>query len=184
MLHQLIGGFRDRDPRVRGIPEVAALLSGMAQGWPVAKLGLASRPAAYTRTCVHRDSDFEVLLLNWAAGAASAIHDHGGQHCWMTVLEGRLLVEDFARLDSGQAPGYAHVEPRERRTLGRGEVDTRSGPFDIHRVSAPSDSPAISLHVYAGPLEQFLIYDEVLRRCATALATYDAVLYLAEPLHQ
>ena len=37
VLHQLIDGFRDRDPRVRGIPEVAGLLSGMAQGWPVAK---------------------------------------------------------------------------------------------------------------------------------------------------
>jgi cysteine dioxygenase len=141
---------------------------------------LAERAGGYTRTCAFRNPDFELLLLNWAPGAASLIHDHGGQHCWMYVVDGKLDVEDFARLDPGDVPGYAHIEGRGLRRLGAGEMDLRSGRFDLHRVSAESGTGAVSLHVYAAPLERFLVYDEVARRCETAYGVYDDVLTLAE----
>jgi cysteine dioxygenase len=144
---------------------------------------LISRPAAYTRTCAYRDDRFEVLLLNWSAGAASAIHDHGGQHCWMVVLEGRLEVDDYTRFDSGDVPGYARIEACGSRLMDPGGLDLRSGQFDLHRVTATRGGPAVSLHVYAGPLRKFLVYDESTRRCETAVGTYDEMLPVySEPL--
>jgi predicted metal-dependent enzyme (double-stranded beta helix superfamily) len=137
---------------------------------------LTSRIGAYTRTCAYRDATFEVLLLNWAAGSASAIHDHGDQHCWMLVLEGGLEVEDYARLDDATVPGYARIEATGLRSLGPGEMDLRSGRFDLHRVVANGRSSAVSLHVYARPLTQFLVYDERAARCESRYCTYDAVL--------
>ncbi len=178
MFHALVDGLRSARAFEGGGEIVNGLLEGAATLWPAARRRLPARPSAYTRTCVYRDAQFEVLLLNWAPGSISAIHDHGGQQCWMTVLEGCLEVEDFVRLDPGEVPGYAHVEPRESRKLQRSEIDSRSGRFDLHRVGASLGAPAISLHVYCGPLQRFLVYDELSRRCETAIGIYDDVLSL------
>lgn len=175
MLRQLIDDLRVRGPLDRRESEVDDLLARRAHSWrPDRKL--IARPGGYTRSCAYRDPGFEVLLLNWAPGARSEIHDHGDQHCWMLVLEGRLLVDDYVRLDNGEVGGYAHVEACGARLLGAGEVDLRSGRFDLHRVGATPDAPAVSLHVYAHPLRQFLVYDEAARSCALARGIYDEVL--------
>jgi len=178
LLYALVDGLRSAHAFEGGGEIVSGLLGGAASLWPAARRRLPARPSAYTRTCVYRDARFEVLLLNWAPGSISAIHDHGGQLCWMTVLEGCLEVEDYVRLDSGETPGYAHIEPRESRKLLRSEIDSRAGQFDLHRVGASLGAPAISLHVYSGPLQQFLVYDELSRRCETAIGTYDEILSL------
>jgi hypothetical protein len=55
-------------------------------------------------------------------------------------------------------------------------MDRRSGRFDLHRVGTAGNAPAVTLHVYAGPLRQYLTYDEAARRCQTAFGTYDDML--------
>jgi hypothetical protein len=94
----------------------------------------------------------------------------------MFVLQGRLEVRDYVRLDPGDVPGYAHVEPRGNRLLEPGELDLRSGRFDLHRVTATPDAPAVSLHVYSRPLRSFLVYDELARSCETMRGKYDDLL--------
>lgn len=178
MLRQLVDGLRATPPLARGARDMESLLRGAAQRWGEGRR-LISRSGAYTRTCVHRDDLFEVALLNWWPGAVSAIHDHGDQHCWMMVLGGRLRVEDYVRLDPGDVRGYAHIQGSGSSVLQAGGLDSRSGRFDLHRVSATPDAPAVSLHVYAAPLHQYLIYDELSRRCETAVSTYDDVLSYA-----
>jgi len=139
-------------------------------------LTLIARSSAYTRTCAYSDEAFEVVLLNWAPGATSPIHDHGDQHCWMVVLAGQLQVDDYVRLDPGNVRGYAHVEAQGSRILAPGGLDARAGRFDLHRVSTLRGAPAVSLHVYSAPLREYLIYDEPARRCEGAFGTYDEVL--------
>jgi cysteine dioxygenase len=175
VLRRLIDDLRVRGPRDRSPREVEDLLARCAAEWGVGGR-LLSRPNSYTRTCAYRDARFEVVLLRWAPGAASEIHDHGDQHCWMMVLDGRLTVDDYVRLDAGDRPGYAHVEPRDSRLLGIGAVDSRAGRFDLHRVGATLDAPAVSLHLYAAPLRQYLVYNEETRRCTSARGTYDEVM--------
>lgn len=157
--------------------EIGSVMAARWEEWAPGR-PLVSRPGGYTRTCAYRDPRFEVLLLNWAPGSASAVHDHGDQHCWMLVLDGTLEVDDYVRLDSGETPGYAHVERCGSRRLEPGGMDLRSGRFDLHRVGATAKSAAVSLHVYSGPLRKFLVYDEAKRRCKTAGAFYDEVLRL------
>lgn len=175
MFRQLIDDLRTRGPLSRGQSDVGNLLGENARYGP-GRETLLSRPGDYTRTRVYRDANFELLLLNWAPGAASGIHDHGGQHCWMIVLDGALNVDDYVRLDAGHAPGVADVEQRGSTTLGPGEMDLRSGRFDLHRVYAPLKSQAVSLHLYAGPLQEFLVYDPPARRCERAYGIYDAIV--------
>jgi len=175
VFQRLIADLRARTPLERGNSEVGALLASSHGDWQP-DCGLTSRPGAYTRNCAYRDDQFEVLILNWAAGAASPIHDHGGQRCWMMVLDGSLEVDDYVRLDPGDVPGYAYVEPRGSRLLEPGDMDLRTERFDLHRVKCGNGSNAVSLHVYAAPLRNFFVYDETAWRCNVAFGTYDAML--------
>ena len=182
MFRQLVEELRAKPPLRRTEREIGQFLGRVASAWGDGPR-LISRSDTYTRTCVYSDENFEMLLLNWAAGAASAIHDHGDQHCWMLVLAGQLEVEDYVRLDPGDVPGYAHVQEAGRRVLAGGGVDARSGRFDLHRVSSAGAS-AVSLHVYSGPLRRYLVYDALSRRCETAIGTYDDVLSLYSGAHR
>lgn len=181
MLRQLVDDLRSQPPGGRNASEIDRLLAQAGARWEEG-LSLLSRRETYTRTCAYRDDEFEVLLLNWAAGAASSVHDHGDQDCWMLVLSGRLRVDDYARLDSGEVRGYAHIEPRGSKVLESGGLDVRGGRFDLHKVSA-ADAPAVSLHVYSAPLREYLVYDELSRRCEPAFGRYDDVIspYAAAP---
>lgn len=176
MLQGLVDDLRCRPPLDRSLDEMARLLQSASRDCTAVSGRLISRPKSYTRTCRYRDDRFEVLLLNWAPGAASALHDHGGQHCWLIVLEGRLDIDDYVRLDAGERPGRARIDPRGTRMLERGGLDLRSGRFDLHRVRARHDAPAVSLHVYSQPLQKFQIYDPAGERCETAFGNYDDVV--------
>jgi len=182
VFRQLVEELRAKPPLARTAHEIGQFLGRAANGWGGGPR-LISRSDTYTRTCVHSDENFEMLLLNWAAGAASPIHDHGDQHCWMLVLAGQLEVEDYVRLDPGDVPGYAHVQEAGARLLAAGGVDARSGRFDLHRVSSMPGVPAVSLHVYSGPLRRYLVYDALSRRCETAIGTYDDVLSVYSGAH-
>ena len=175
-LDRFVAGLQAAPLLDRPKAEIAALLRDVCFSGLSLRKPLLSRAGSYTRTCAYRDDAFEVLLLNWAPGAASPIHDHGGQYCWMAVLAGGLEVDDYERLDSGEREDSAMIAPRGRSVLHCGDLDLRSGRFDIHRVRANGSSRALSLHVYARPLRRFLVYDEIAQRCQKALGVYDASL--------
>jgi cysteine dioxygenase len=176
MLQPLIDNLCFVGPLERSTSDMAALLAATrGSGWLPSRPLLVC-PGGYTRSCAYSDERFEVLLLNWAAGAVSPLHDHGGQHCWMQVLEGQLLVDDYLRIDAGERPGFARVEAQGSRLMDAGDLDARSGRFDLHRVSAPAGVPALSLHIYAAPLKEFAVYDESTQRCHVVRSTYDDVL--------
>jgi cysteine dioxygenase len=126
----------------------------------------------YTRNCVYRDARFELLILCWATDSASAIHDHGRSRCFVRVERGRLTVENYALVEAGRRPGPAHLARGPEQVLGPGDIDVRSAGHDIHRV-APHGGPAVSLHVYAKPLDQCLVFDVASRSCKFVESRYD-----------
>ena len=45
----------------------------------------------YTRNLVHKgNGKFNLMLLCWAPGNQSTIHDHANAHCFVKVLDGNL----------------------------------------------------------------------------------------------
>jgi len=127
-------------------------------------------PRGYSRRCLYRDEAFELLLLCWNQGQATPVHDHDGEAGWMTVLEGTLVVEEYERYggpidlcelrsEAPTPPGSVVVLPRRRLTLSAGSVVAEAAaPETIHRVRA-ADGRAVSLHLYVGPLDSFLVFD-------------------------
>jgi predicted metal-dependent enzyme (double-stranded beta helix superfamily) len=129
----------------------------------------------YTRTLLFKNESFEVLALHWRPNSKSAIHDHGGALCWLSVARGSIGVENYIRCDKGTSDGYASVTLEGREELSPGAVDYRQDDIHLHRCIA-RDGEAITLHVYAHPVERFHTFDERANTCNEVLATYDAVL--------
>jgi hypothetical protein len=131
----------------------------------------------YSRTLLYKDAAFEVLALHWRPNCVSAIHDHGGALCWLTVARGAMNVENYLRTDNGAQAGYAAVTLQGRDELGPGAVDYRQDDLHLHRCIA-RDCETVTLHVYAHPIERFHGFDERANRCFEITPTYDAVLTL------
>jgi len=115
-------------------------------------------PAIYTRNLVSRNEQFEMLVLCWSAGQESPIHDHSGQHCFMAVLQGRIEEQQYA-LPAGPAAGP--LKPSARRVFKAGEVAYIDDGIALHRVRPFGAEPAVSLHLYARPIDVCQVFDEV-----------------------
>lgn len=175
-LDGLIANLAGTPPLERTEAEMAGVLTDVCARGLLRGIRLDSRAGHYTRTCAYFDDRFELLLLNWARGSVSDIHDHGGQHCWLAVIDGVLEVENYERVDDGKREGRAEIVRRDCAILETGQLDLRSEPLDIHRVSNSGTRPAVSLHVYAKPLRTFGVYDELSQRWRTVHSRYDAIL--------
>lgn len=129
----------------------------------------------YTRTLLHKNELFEILVLHWTPGCSSAIHDHGGALCWLAVAAGRMGVENYLRRDAGEVAGHAQIALESREELSAGAIDHRQDDIHLHRCIT-KDEPAVTLHVYARPIDRFNTFDERTQTCMQVTSTYDAVL--------
>ena len=123
MFRSFVEDLRSLDPLRRGPEQMSRLLADASNAGERFE-PFVKAPESYTRTCLYADDRFEVLVLDWAAGASSSIHDHGGQHCWFVVLEGNLVVQNYDRVerlhdDRPRGAGVAHVGKSRFRSLGR-----------------------------------------------------------------
>ena len=110
----------------------------------------------YARTLVHRCDAFELLLLSWSPGSHAPIHDHDGQDCWLVPLAGTFDIDDYAIVE---ASGHDATLTRLRsRRLGAGELDRRDQYDSLHSVT-PATPLAVSLHLYARPIDRCRVFD-------------------------
>ena len=117
-------------------------------------------PGRYTRNLVHRDTAFELIAICWEKDARSAIHDHADSDCAFVLQTGSITCENF-RVSYPDGFDHAPCDLRRTstRTLREGEIDMRSGHLSVHRVGA-CDGRAVTLHVYAKPIECCRQFDE------------------------
>lgn len=143
----------------------------------------------YTRHLVHRDALFEVLVLCWAPGQTSPIHDHAGQMCWMAVPVGALDVRLYRvnRLGGRIAERIAFAGRIEMDPEHPGVV-TDDSPIHSVENSAARRVPAVSLHVYSRPIERCTAFDvereqirEIELRCDSAPYGFGARKQRGEP---
>jgi cysteine dioxygenase len=151
-----LGDLRRRPATVEALLE--RLVLPPERLWPVLPVSRHS----YARTRIHRDAHFELLLLTWTGRAHSPVHDHDGQDCWFLPLDGAFDLDDYAiAAEDGRR---ARLTLLGSRRLHAGEpgaapqVDRRDRYQAIHAVRAAT-SRAISLHVYARPIDRCRVFD-------------------------
>ncbi|HRK31218.1 MAG TPA: FAD/NAD(P)-binding protein [Tepidisphaeraceae bacterium] len=123
------------------------------------------RPGAhsYRRVRVARTEAYELLVMTWQPGQASAPHDHAGSNCCLRVVLGSITESQFAIARDGlvdcvktsrQQPGGVVVDNGVViHTLGNDEHATEN---------------LVTVHVYAPPLPELRRY--VLRSDGVAVA--------------
>lgn len=109
----------------------------------------------YTRNLVHKDEDFELLVICWGPGHRAPIHGHEGELCFARVERGTLRFSNYELVSESPV----RLEPRQEPIDGTtGFLD---GPAEIHAVeNLPRfGGGAASLHVYSRPYAECDIYD-------------------------
>lgn len=134
----------------------------------------------YTRNLVDAgNGKFNLMILCWNEGHASAIHDHADSHCFMKMLKGQLcevryawpkdktVAEDSnAHIGNDETAGVTEYDGEELEELSRSTMETNgvcyiNDNLGLHRVENPSHSDvAVSLHLYCPPFETCSIFNK------------------------
>ncbi|XP_058832539.1 cysteine dioxygenase type 1 [Topomyia yanbarensis] len=134
----------------------------------------------YTRNLVDAgNGKFNLMILCWNEGHASAIHDHADSHCFMKMLKGSLceiryawpkdttVNEDTsADIGNGNASEEKEYNGDELEEISRSTMETNgvcyiNDTLGLHRVENPSHADvAVSLHLYCPPFDTCSIFNK------------------------
>jgi predicted metal-dependent enzyme (double-stranded beta helix superfamily) len=115
--------------------------AGMAEDWYV----------AYRHD---PDCSYSLQVFVWPPGSATRIHDHSSWGAFCCVV-GSVLEERYERVDDGSLPDHARLKKLWRLRWRREDGVSTVLPYEggIHRVSNPTEEPAVSVHLYGPRLE-------------------------------
>jgi cysteine dioxygenase len=107
----------------------------------------------YTRTCIHRDANFELLLICYGPGQSTSVHDYGSQTAWIHPIMGEVIEERFKLTPDGtlRCISEIHLFPGQRDHITNGN--------SIHRFTNRGVEGAITLNLYARPVCSWKLYD-------------------------
>lgn len=109
---------------------------------------------SYTRNCILDNDKFELILLCWEKGQATPIHDHGGEECWVHIVQGEFRETNYNVGESGE------LNVVKTNISNAGDVTYMSDFMGCHRLENLSDTRSISLHLYAKPIRNCNMFDE------------------------
>lgn len=146
-------------------------------------------PDRHTRNKIFRNDMIEVMLICWPVGSITPLHTHNGQLGWMTLIEGKLKVENYRKLDCNlpenqQVVGMDCLAGATRIEMQHlhDELAVPGGPLNtvdkiqtIHRILNLPDwnQPAVSMHVYSRPIDSCVVFDMENQRCFRRDLRYD-----------
>ncbi|KAJ3306737.1 hypothetical protein HDV03_004368 [Kappamyces sp. JEL0829] len=108
-------------------------------------------PARYTRNLVcDGNGKYNLLVLCWAPGQASPIHDHSNSHCIFKTLEGELTES----LYDWPTHSDASMSLRRETTYHQNQVNYMHNSIGLHQVGNNTSVPAVSLHLYSPPITE------------------------------
>jgi cysteine dioxygenase len=146
-------------------------------------------PDRHTRNKIFRNELIEVMLICWPAGAITPLHTHNGQLGWMTMIEGKLRVENYRKVDCNRPEnqqvvgidclaGATRIEMEhlhDELAVPGGPLNTVDKTQTIHRILNLSEwnERAVSMHVYSLPIDSCVVFDMDAQRCYRRDLKYD-----------
>ena len=152
MLNAVIDKLKEFSKEDFPVTEVSSYLLDLNIDQKELKKYLLRENDHYTRNLIHRDSDFEIMIICWPPNTAAPIHGHEGEKCWARVQDGNLQICNYEEISSKPLK----LNMVQELSCAPGFLD---GPADIHSVENITEEFATSLHVYAKPYDACDIYD-------------------------
>lgn len=108
----------------------------------------------YTRNCIARTAEFELLLICYEPGQRTSIHDYATEEAWVHPVSGAVIEERYEAGPDGplRKVSSAKLDPGSFSYLHNGR--------SIHRYVNPAGARSITLNLYARPLQNWKVYDE------------------------
>lgn len=111
-------------------------------------------PKRYTRNCLDRTEDYELLLICYEPGQRTSIHDFATEEAWVHPVMGTVVEERFEPGTGG------HLRRVGSSRLDRDSFSYLHNGRSIHRYTNDSGDRAVTLNLYARPLRTWKVYDE------------------------
>jgi cysteine dioxygenase len=124
----------------------------------------------YTRNCLARTDEFEFILLCWDEEARTPIHGHGGQDCWVYQVDG--TVEEI-RFDENEA---GELVKTQSLRLESGGVSYMNDKMGYHLIKNVRKQKAMTLHIYAKPIDACKVFDTKKEEFKMAEMEYDSIV--------
>jgi cysteine dioxygenase len=122
----------------------------------------------YTRNCIARNEDFELILLCWEEGQKTAIHCHNQQECWVKVIQG-----NFAEYLYEYDDVLNRMNPINEVHVGQNEVTTIENSNTYHSLENTYKGRSVSLHLYMKPIVKCNVYNQTTNQLECKTLTYD-----------
>ena len=123
----------------------------------------------YTRNCVVENENFELILICWEKGQVTAIHDHGGEECWVYFVDGNFKENIYSQKENGE------LTIEKTTNAKSGDIAYMIDFMGFHNLENTSNKRAMSLHLYAKPIKNCNVYDTEKNEFFSKEMTYDNV---------
>ncbi|MEE9439834.1 MAG: cysteine dioxygenase family protein [Saprospiraceae bacterium] len=107
----------------------------------------------YTRHCIKRTENYELLLLCWDTDQGTPIHYHGGEDCWLYVLDGS--IEEGRYKEENGIPQQVSIAK-----YYAGDDAYINDEIGFHHIANTGGQKSITLHIYMNPIKSCNVYDE------------------------
>jgi len=101
----------------------------------------------YTRNCIERTDHYELILLCWEEGQGTPVHCHGGEECWVYILEGQLEEQHYQLNNQ-------NLELQSTERLATGQKSFMCDDLGFHLLQNRASGRSMSLHLYMDPIDQ------------------------------
>lgn len=107
----------------------------------------------YTRTCIAKEDNFELILLGWSKGQKTPIHNHDGHEGFVYALNGKIKEVRYHFNNKTKK-----FEKLGEAILNENEVAYAEKDIDgFHSIENISNKNILSLHLYKKPIEKCLV---------------------------
>ena len=118
-----------------------------------------TQPGGYARRLLYRSDalGYSAVVMTWAPGQRTPLHDHAGIWCVEGVVEGRMDVTQYDLVE--ESAGGFRFEAKGCVHAAVGSAGCLIPPFEYHVLANALDRPSITLHVYGGEMTSCHVFE-------------------------
>lgn len=117
------------------------------------------RAEGYARRLLHKNDElgYTAVVMTWAPGQGTPLHDHAGIWCVECVIEGRMDVTQYDLV--GHTGGTYCFERKGLVHASVGSAGCLIPPFEFHVLANADAHPSITLHIYGGEMTTCHVFE-------------------------
>jgi 3-mercaptopropionate dioxygenase len=116
------------------------------------------KSGSYARRLLLRDEalGYTAVVMTWAPGQTTPIHDHAGIWCVEGVVRGEITVTRY-KIERQTGERFVFSDQAPIR-IGVGSTGSLIPPDEYHALANTTDLIAVTLHIYGGEMDHCNVY--------------------------